>query len=121
MNQRRDTFEEILNGDKPPMPSKGKLGKLIGDITRQSRVVKLRIRAYPEIGKLLKRVIFEIFLAKTLILEKKSLKFFNFLENLQIEKKHQNFVKSQFLGLLREVTKLKKYRNFEVFLKISKL
>lgn len=36
MNQRRETFEEILNGDKPPTPSKGKLGKLIGDISRQS-------------------------------------------------------------------------------------
>lgn len=34
MSQRQDQFEEQLNGQNPPVKSKGKLGKLIGDITR---------------------------------------------------------------------------------------
>jgi len=34
INQRQEQFEEQLNGTQPPPRSKGKLGKLIGDITR---------------------------------------------------------------------------------------
>ena len=34
INGRQEQFEEQLNGTQPPTRSKGKLGKLIGDITR---------------------------------------------------------------------------------------